>query len=128
MSFAGPSNLTNYGENQKNETCMKCHIKTINESMSFLYQHEPFFNRQCDKCHIPRNSEWWNQDINQIVAQESGYSFEQGQQLETRTVVKSTGENIDHLVSLKDLFMEANYKFRIVLRNVNASQEDVKWL
>jgi hypothetical protein len=62
------------------------------------------------------------------VAQESGYSFEQGQQLETRTVVKSTGENIDHWVSLKDLFMEANYKFRIVLRNVNASQEDVKWL
>ena len=126
MSFAGPSNPTNFGGNQKNETCMKCHIKTINESMPLLYKHEPFFKRQCDKCHIPPNSEWWNQDINQIVAQTGGYSFEQGQQLETRTVVKSTGENIDHLVSLKNLVMGANYKFRIVLRNVNTSQKDVK--
>jgi len=126
MSFASPANLTNYGENQKNETCMECHKKTINESMLFSYQHEPFLNRQCDKCHIPRNSEWWNQDINQIGAQAGRYSIEQGQQLETLTIVKSAGENIDHLVSLKNLVMEANYKFRIVLRNVNTSQEDVK--
>ncbi len=50
------SNSVDINLRKQNEKCVACHVKTINQSMSNQFQHEPFFNRECDKCHIPEDS------------------------------------------------------------------------
>ncbi|MBA4366220.1 MAG: hypothetical protein C0403_01090 [Desulfobacterium sp.] len=50
------SNLSDFNTQKENEGCILCHVKTVNQSMSNQFQHEPFFNRQCDKCHLPLDS------------------------------------------------------------------------
>jgi len=88
--------------------------------MSNPFQHEPFFNRQCDKCHIPVDSSGYYQEFSQNYDQATGAAVGP----EKREIIRSGSQTVDHLVSLENLVLTSPYKFRLILRNNEPAQDN----
>lgn len=104
------------------DSCIRCHVSIYNEGLNSAEVHAPFWERQCDLCHLAAGSTW------------SGNISETEQDRITGTVVSQEllwrkplkfsslpDETSDHLIGLNGLDIDTAYRIRLQFSPVQSA-------
>lgn len=115
---------TDSDDNLLNERCIMCHSRTVVEAMVRPDLHRPFIEYQCIVCHLADNAARDEQQSGRLAAgpeEITGSTVTQEQLWRKKKVITSSGKGIEHLVAVSGLDFDAQYRFRVTVRDAHGS-------
>jgi predicted CXXCH cytochrome family protein len=107
------------------DACIRCHISVYNQGLANPVIHAPFWERQCDLCHLASGSQWAENTGSAELDKVTGTVVTQELLWRKPQLFSSQVDaSFDHLVGLSGLAAETAYRFRIQLRFASAALDD----
>lgn len=110
------------------DTCIRCHISVYNQGLATPTIHAPFWERQCDLCHLASGSQWAETTLAILETEQITGTVVTQKLLWRKPQMFSSQPDatFDHLVGLSGLTAGAAYRIRIQLQSSStASGENI---
>ena len=108
------------------DACIRCHISVYNQGLANSSIHAPFWERQCDLCHLASGSQWVETTMAISELEQITGTVVTQELLWRKPQIFSSQPDVtfDHLVDLSGLTAEDAYRIRIQLQFVATTSDE----